>query len=455
VQAVPRLTNHIDERASAKGNLRSKPVQKQDTEPDGPMLNVNAGEATKPAQPRRARKEGFNPNIHGARGLFACAVFVFHVFKSGLATFAILSSPVAGFLLGSMEFGVELFFCISGYVIVGTLRRAQSPGSFILDRVLRILPTLWVTIAIIAILGALSCSHGLGALSPPGFLVILLGNLAVLPGLVPSIPAFHPAAWSLSYEIAFYGICALCWILVAWRGSWVLWLVMPFAAIALDYYPRAIFFLSGMLTAEWLSSSEHPWPLVRRSLRWPSVWLALFFVAWREVWDLTPRDRVDTVTMLNWVHDIRLPLALFAIMAGSIGFAAIAAGTGMLGKCLRSEPLQYLGTISYSFYLWHLIVMALVKHELLVTGIARAVGPASQLLFLLSALPLSLVVAHVSQRVLERRVTLWLRSHLHHPRPLGAAAALRPAPGPKAQAQYLSSERSVPAIVITSDRAGD
>ena len=93
----------------------------------------------------------FNPYIHGARGLFCLIVFVFHVINSGLPTFDFLSTGLTRHALETGKFGVELFFGISGIVILPSLHRAPSILVFILDRYARILPVLWATIIAITI----------------------------------------------------------------------------------------------------------------------------------------------------------------------------------------------------------------------------------------------------------------------------------------------------------------
>lgn len=132
------------------------------------------------AQQRRGG--GFNQNVHGARGLFASAVFFFHVINSGLATYPLLTLPVAQFLLRTPEYGVELFFCISGFVIVGTLRRASSPGAFLEDRAIRIFPVLWATVTVIAMLGIAQHAYIFGDWTLGDILLWLPANLLALPG---------------------------------------------------------------------------------------------------------------------------------------------------------------------------------------------------------------------------------------------------------------------------------
>lgn len=380
------------------------------------------------ATPARLR-DGFNPTVHGARGLFASAIYVFHVINSGLATYPLLATPIAEFMLRTSEYGVELFFCISGFVIAGALRRARSMTSFLTDRMIRIFPVLWATLAVITVLGFISRSHGFQQLSPARYLLWLPANLLALPGVFP-FPEYHPAAWSLSYEAVFYASAAAAWWLVARHGRTILRAAAPFAVLVLALYPRSIFFVSGVLVAEGLL--EHP--RIAALSRYPTVALVLFLVAWHGIQALSP-SHIATATMFDWMHDIRLPLAMVAFVAATLFFAGLVEGRGVLARLLRSPVLLYLGTISYSLYLWHPIVMSVVKHGLIVSGLANRAGSSAQLLFLVAALPPSLLMAHYSQRVLEQGAGRWLRSRLHHPAPRTApapvAAATHPALGPE------------------------
>src|SRR5690606_35968119 len=98
-----------------------------------------------------------NANVHGARGLFAAAVFVFHVVNSGLPTFPwFTGSWLETYFFESLKFGVELFFGISGYVIVGALARAPSLKAFAWDRVTRIYPVLWASLLAITLLATVA-----------------------------------------------------------------------------------------------------------------------------------------------------------------------------------------------------------------------------------------------------------------------------------------------------------
>ncbi len=384
---------------------------------------MNTGQGAAAAQPHDVRVQ-FNKNVHGARGLFAFAVFMFHVANSGLGTFPLLATSVGNFIVRTPEYGVELFFCISGYVIAGTLRRARSPVAFLEDRAIRIYPVLWASILTIVGLGLATGAHGYAnePLSRLAWAVPL--NLLALPGILP-LDNIHPAAWSLSYEMAFYFFCAACWAMRRRLGPWTPWIAAPVAMVMIAYYPRGAFLLAGVLVAE-------GWPrggVLTRLTRYPLSLILLFLFCWRMIQELSLPIHINNTTMLDWSADMRLPLAMLAIGSATLGFAGIVGGHGAFAHALRSRPLQYLGTISYSFYLWHPIVMSGVKTALLHAGIPQAAGLWAQLLFFVVALPPALVVSDASQRVLERGLAVWLRRRLHHPPPIQPPAA-SPSPQP-------------------------
>ena len=90
--------------------------------------------------------------------------------------------------------------------------------------------------------------------------------------------------------------------------------------------------------------------------------------------------------------------------------------------------------------------MSVIKHGLIVSGLAGKAGSSAQLLFLVLALPPSLLLAHYSQRVLEQGAGLWLRRRLHHPAPLATPAPLA-APAPFETSTPALAEASTPALV--------
>lgn len=346
------------------------------------------------------KSPSFNATVHGARGLFAMMVFVYHVVNSELATFAVVqNSAFETYFLRSFKFGVELFFGISGFVIVGALARAPSVRSFLWDRATRIYPLLWITLIAISLV-----SIAAGLWMPP-FGDWLLNFLAP-PPFFP-IPQINPAAWSLGYEITFYALCALCWALKQ-RGD-RLWLAVAVVAgtVLIVLFPRAALMPAGVIAATAFALV----PLVKRLASSPGLLLLAFLIGWRLL-DLASGGDIATMNPLEQAVGKWLPLAALAIpiaLLGSLAMIGLVNGSGLLGSALRMQPLQWLGTISYSLYLWHPVVMGGLKAALTSIGAFEAVGPGAQLLFAAVSLPPSLIVAHLSQRWIEVRLTRALR----------------------------------------------
>jgi len=366
----------------------------------------------------RSGAAAFNPGVHGARGVFSAMVFVYHVYNSGLSGLsAVRGTTYETIFLDSMKFGVELFFGISGLVMVGALHRSPSTGAFVWDRVTRILPTLWVTLLTIT---AMVLVAGRALPSPGDWLANFLA-----PPPMFDVPMLHPAAWSLGYEFTFYGLCALAW---AMRRAGVrrwLWLASALGAVLIVLYPRAILMAFGVIIAAALPLPK--W--AERLARHPFAMLALYLVAWRLI-DMAADNRIRLASplhmdLMTWAA--LAPLILGAGVIGGIVLLGIARGHGLFGRFLRLSTVQWLGTISYSFYLWHPICMAAVKHALLVSGAAEALGDGARIAFALLALPPSLFISHWSQRLLEDRLTRRLRRFgPDHRRTAGEPAAALP-----------------------------
>ncbi len=327
-------------------------------------------------------------------------IFVYHVVNSGLATFPVVqNSAFETYFLRSFKFGVELFFGISGFVIVGALARTPSLRSFLWDRATRIYPLLWTTLIAITLV-SLVVGHWMPPLSD-WFL-----NFLAPPPFFP-IPQINPAAWSLGYEITFYTLCGVCWALKA-RG-WRIWLAVAIivGAMLIILFPRAILMPAGVIAATAFAFR----PTVQRLSAHPALLLLVFLIGWRFL-DLSAGGDIATMTpvdqpLARWM--MALIPAIAIALAGSFAMIGLVNGAGRSGSVFKTRPLQWLGTISYSLYLWHPVVMGGLKAILTKTGAFDAVGSGAQLLFFTISLPPSLIVAHYSQRWIEARLTRALR----------------------------------------------
>jgi peptidoglycan/LPS O-acetylase OafA/YrhL len=345
-------------------------------------------------------------NINGFRGICVLLVFLHHVANSGLPPPPDSGSLVQTLwhqLFMSFGYGVELFFMISGYVIVNSLSRHASLASFLLDRVIRIFPV-WVPIAVFLCIARWVAGDAGGA-SPAKWLLQSLANLFLLPPLLP-LPLLHPASWSLTYEWVFYiasAAAALLWRRSAPAANKWLWAFVAAALIAC--YPRALFFLPGVLIA--LAPQKVRW--LQRTPALAPIMLLVFLFSWYETGVFAAEFKLPLWDVLLAGKGLAVLVAVLAAthVIASVALPGSPRGLGLL----RTRALQHLGTISYSFYLVHPVVMSLVKRGLL--KLAPSLGSWEiTFAFALLAGLLSWVVAYWSWRLLEQGVAKWFKRRL-------------------------------------------
>jgi peptidoglycan/LPS O-acetylase OafA/YrhL len=339
------------------------------------------------------------------RGFAALCVFVFHIFSAKvLALPAALSGVEA--VSAALQYGVELFFMISGYVILGSLLRHDSLRAFFADRLLRIYPAFFLPLLLVFITGPFMHWGFFAGIGLGDYLADFLGNLLFLPTIFP-VPLAHWAAWSLSYEWAFYlAAAALIFLGRQRRLSWPLCIALGVAALCLfNFYPRALFFLPGIavfLSADWLKDN-------RQLLRFPMLALVAFFTAW---WMTGVTLSQPSSQLLPWVMDGRILMVLIALAAGGYLFATIVHGEGLFSRLLRTRLFIFLGTISYSFYLWHPIVIVALKRLVLERLPEAWQGWGSGILFVTLSTFGSLALGWLSWRVFEVQVARFLKRRL-------------------------------------------
>lgn len=348
-----------------------------------------------------------NPYVHGLRGLLAVGVLVFHVANSGLPTFRGFVADGAHQALLSLAHCVELFFGISGIVMVRAFSRADDPLAFLEERICRIFPLLWITVFAILALSQLSPTHQIHVDS-----LTLLGNLLALPNLVP-MTLIHPAAWSLSYEFAFYWLFVLFGLLRPHVGSRAAALTFGLLLLTLAaLHVRATPFLLGTVIA--LRSGIRPTGRGFGSMRWPGFCLLVALLAWHEGYRTL--GLASTLPELTWARVLHSPIAtlcfLLASVAAFLGLAGVVEGAGRLSRLLTTSIAQWLGTISFSLYMWQTITGALIKQAMRAAHAAEFLGVWSQVCFLLLSLAVTLALAHGSQVYIEGHVSRRVRRSL-------------------------------------------
>jgi peptidoglycan/LPS O-acetylase OafA/YrhL len=400
------------------------------------------GTAT-PASPEAARL-GW---LDALRGFAALTVVAFHLSPVVLGHH--LHLAVYRHLdLG--KYGVLLFFLVSGYVIPMSLERHGSLRRFWIGRLFRVYPAYLATIAVMGVLilaGATTLHGSLRADPVSG----VLAHATMLPDLL-GLRGVVRVFWTLSYEMTFYLVVAglFAWRLHRHSGWWASGLALfglaagpwlPDGLFAADVTGRRItaavvLVVIGVSIAAYLSGRRgatlaagtvgivfavlpavngHPAAGSTVVASWQGVLLLAVMFAGTVVY------RTQHAQLSRWaataallvvggslvvahtarVHSIVWPVTVAAVAAT---FAAAFA----LRHRAVPRVLTWLGTISYSLYLLHVVVLMLVT--LLVPHLAdralpvRALVGAAFLVLSLGAAWLSYRLVELPAQALGRRV---------------------------------------------------
>jgi peptidoglycan/LPS O-acetylase OafA/YrhL len=140
--------------------------------------------------------------LDAVRGLAALAVLLEHSLAIWFPGYPDASRRF--FNLG--QFGVTVFFLVSGYIIPASLERSGSNQRFWIGRFFRLYPLYWVCIALTFLVAQVS-GH-----PPAGFNAqnryYWLVNLTMLQELV-RVPHASGVFWTLTLEMALYATCSL------------------------------------------------------------------------------------------------------------------------------------------------------------------------------------------------------------------------------------------------------
>lgn len=286
---------------------------------------------------------GYRSEIQGLRAIAVLAVIVNHFGRE---------------LLPGGYLGVDVFFVISGYVITASLasRPATGAGEMLLDfyvrRMKRLLPALLVFIATTSVLLCLFSPRPGQSLATAMFALFGLSNLYLVElradyfgDAVQLNPFTH--TWSLGVEEQFYLVypallCILGFATARQRTRLVAVLallsVLSLAAfVALSQVRSDLAYY--LMPARWWELAAGAlcfWAIGTRNL---PPWVGNAALAGLVLVLFLPETLQVPATALACA----LTVAVIAcIRAGSIGH-----------QLLSSRVMVYLGTISYSLYLWH------------------------------------------------------------------------------------------------------
>jgi peptidoglycan/LPS O-acetylase OafA/YrhL len=307
--------------------------------------------------------------LDSLRGLAALAVVLFHFYAPGV-------SPIHGILAGSspawvdwvlqhLYCGVDLFFVLSGFVIAfsmdGNAPNVRYAGNFILRRSVRLDPPYWTAAALMLVYYV--------CLNPANWHDVYLqfsGARGVFANLfyVQNFSSIYPTAsildvsWTLCLEVQFYLAYLLILMLAYYAGRLI---VSKSRARSGATLGRGMIFLAVGVIAVW--SLAH-WVRYRGDGFAGRSWM--FFVGVSLYAAITrgvaPAVVILPLAALSWLFAVRQDIEGQTAVA-TIAAIYTAAVTASLGTWLANRPLMHLGRISYSIYLFHMVIgMNLLDH---------------------------------------------------------------------------------------------
>ena len=308
------------------------------------------------AAPPSERSSFHIPSLDGLRAVAVLVVFVSH----------------AGIDAVPGGFGVTVFFFLSGYLITTLLRRELATTSgidfraFYLRRALRIFPPLYVCLGLALVFGAIGfTAPGFGSRAgvlAQAFHVTNYWSL-IDPDGVFAFPAGTVVYWSLAIEEHFYllfPVVALvlmrrfeprqqAQILLSVCGAVLIWrmiLVVGLDATENRTYVGTDTRIDAILYGCIMGLYRNPAvdPVVRTTQRTRLGLLAVSVVV--ILASMAYREPVYRETFRYTVQSVAL---------APIFYFAITNPTEMPYRLLNLRPVQFLGVVSYTFYLNHLV----------------------------------------------------------------------------------------------------
>lgn len=341
-------------------------------------------------------------HLDGQRGIAILLVVGFHVYArwADLMPFGDRFADVPLFKAGWL--GVELFFLISGYVILMTLEKCSSVRQFLWRRWLRLFPAMLICSALIYLSAPLFHERPLGQPSLE----------SLLPGLSLIDPAWWAVVgvatkplelsfWSLYVEFKFYVFAAIIYFA---RGA-----TAVIAALTAAY---------GLYIGVWSLAQLAPGPALNAAKHVLDL-LSFYYFGWfasgaafylfaktrqrRWMWTGLGIGLVSAA----FVRELRWEPALVAAFVPM--FFALSIVSPSLQWLLRRRALLVVGAASYPLYLLHenLLVSATVKMGRSDTGLPDIALPLPPLLALLFV---AWLIARHAEPIVRRRLQRLLPS---------------------------------------------
>lgn len=303
----------------------------------------------------------YRSDIDGLRALAVLSVVIFHINKEWLP---------GGFI------GVDIFFVISGFLITGILHREISEGSFSYisfynRRIKRILPTFFFVVISTSILSALVMlpNDFLYYMKSVGSTLVFSSNMFfgfAVDYFSPNTeeyPLLH--TWSLAVEEQYYILFPIALIVLSkiFRGGRYVVYSLLIACIT-----SIIISCLLPLFPSWIKYNYYWLPSRTYELMIGSI-AAIASRGKNTIsengWILSASGMAMIVISLIFIKE-NPEFPGYIAMIPCIGTALILLSggreAGAVNKILSLKPIVFVGLISYSLYLWHWPILAVMRY---------------------------------------------------------------------------------------------
>lgn len=311
---------------------------------------MTGSQTVKKPEPRDPLLDGFRAY---AVGLVILGHAMAYRFADQLETSGIIGHQIRRLSGPLADLGVYLFFAISGYIITSLLLREEkrrgriSLQAFYLRRSFRILPPLVMYLLAVFLLS----TNGLVA-SPVHELPRALFTCNLL-----ECDWYIAHTWSLAVEEQFYLIWPVIFLFTAkqirtkFSVIGLIGLTSAFVILDWTFHSNALSF--ACITAGVCIALQPNWRDFLATRCGPYLWLFAGFLA-----------VLGPFILGNWLSGLIMPLLVLILIFGAYGLS-------WLHPFLVARPVQWIGAMSYSLYLWQQLFLG-----------REPIGPAITLLML-------------------------------------------------------------------------
>ncbi|SEQ19991.1 Peptidoglycan/LPS O-acetylase OafA/YrhL, contains acyltransferase and SGNH-hydrolase domains [Lentzea xinjiangensis] len=351
------------------------------------------------ASPRTPRAPGFRTDVQALRAIAVLAVVVNHFWPNAMT---------GGYI------GVDVFFVISGYLITSHLAREIARtgrvrfGTFYARRVRRLLPAALLVLAVTVLLaGALLPYPRWSATAWETFASAFYWENWLLAAKSVNYSAAGEAAsvvqhyWSLSVEEQFYLFWPVLLVGLVALGGNRRWLVPGVAALGVVSLVFSVVFTALSPNEAYFNTLARVWEFALGAL---VALMAAKLVLPRFAAELASLLGLAMIIVPAFAYDGTSPFPGSLALTPTVGTALVITAGLRPGKqwhtpVTASRPVQFVGNISYSLYLWHWPIVILAPFAL---GDALDKGELTTA-WLLWLLALSFALAWLTKVLVEDR----------------------------------------------------